>query len=305
MRLANLTMKDFLVIYNTKYIPDHGDVYITYDAVALQLVIPDTATESPWLNNSLTGVPFSDLTSPWVPVTLGMVGMPHVPKFPLASSVYVNFNTTSFPFPLSYNNLPYLEVSNWISIDNYSDLDTSFNHGVPPVHVWSIESVVLRDGSKVQVILSYMLVVILCNALKVVVMWHLWRRSHVEYFTTTGDAVQSFLQRPDRSTIGMCMETRHSLVDLMKTEQNRRTAHMTVQYQRQDHGNLVCFKRSNDSWLAQSHDIEAEIRRERILRKPKALEPRAWETRTRINFAIPFAGDDSGEWLKQVKGLLL
>lgn len=52
--MANLTMEKFIDSYGTKYIADYGDIYITYDAVALRLAIPASPNDTVALTNSMT-----------------------------------------------------------------------------------------------------------------------------------------------------------------------------------------------------------------------------------------------------------
>lgn len=234
--LTNLTISQFLAVYNTRYIPDHGDVFITYGAVALSLTLPNVSDSPLSLENSLIGVGNGRSIVPWVPISLALLGMPYVPDVALPSTVNVNFTNTTFPFSVAaaVDDVRYLEATNWVNLYDGDGLGSSTaNQGVPAIHITPpIRSVSLRDGSKVQVILSYMLVVIACNTLKMVVMWTLWRNAHVEYCTTVGDAVQSFLRWPDQSTIGLCAKSRDSLVKILATEHERRTAHMTILYQK-------------------------------------------------------------------------
>lgn len=74
--MATLSMDEFIENYDTRYIPDHGDVYITYDAVALQLVTPEAIGDPLKLENSLQTVPYNDLTKSWVPIAMTDITAP-------------------------------------------------------------------------------------------------------------------------------------------------------------------------------------------------------------------------------------
>lgn len=135
----------------------------------------------------------------------------------------------SFPLnlPTDEKRLDFLKSSNWTTVNDRHQNESV----VPPFHISSIRATKLEDGSKVQIILSYMVIVIICNILKLVVMWQLWRNSSNEFLTTVGDAVQSFLREPDRSTIGLCLMDRQSLIDGFQLEHNRRTALISMAVQ--------------------------------------------------------------------------
>jgi len=81
-----------------------------------------------------------------------------------------------------------------------------------PVHVQYGLSEELRDGSTVQVALPFMLIVIICNMLKVVAIWCTLRQDFSSIILTQGDAVASFLEVPDVTTVGKCMLDKRAIL---------------------------------------------------------------------------------------------
>ncbi|KAK5680672.1 hypothetical protein LTS10_007605 [Elasticomyces elasticus] len=301
--LSDLSTQQLLTIYATEYIPDHGDVYILYDAVAFGVIISDEDGQqlTLTLNNTLTAMP----PSSWVAIRMDQ--RLQVPAFSLPSDLSVLSNVDrTLPF-FDEGDLQNFKASNWTGING------TLKAGTPPIHISQILSVPLQDGSKVQLILSYMLVVIFCNALKVLVIWRLWRQPHVEYFTTIGDAVQSFLRCPDRSTIGLCMETYDDLTYLMEMQHRRRTAHMVITHQPNGGGFFVQFSPTQQDWwvIIYGRCVDGvagtQTRRSRLKRvcKLKERELVAWKHRSTMNYATAFAKGDDDDWWWRMKGTML
>lgn len=162
--------------------------------------------------------------------------------------------SVTFPLSLPTDDHGFLRSSHWTSLPvaliANSSREASGNESIPPFHIDSIRATELNDGSKVQIIISYMLIVVACNILKLVAMWKLWRSQPDELLATVGDAVQSFLQRPDRSTIGLCLMDRQTLIKAFEREQRRRTADVAFVYQLQGGERRVLLTpREDDSAL--------------------------------------------------------
>ena len=58
--------------------------------------------------------------------------------------------------------------------------------------------------------LPTLLIVILCNAIKLLAIINTVKLVKEEHFMTLGDAIASFLEVPDRSTVGQCLSTKRS-----------------------------------------------------------------------------------------------
>lgn len=82
----------------------------------------------------------------------------------------------------------------------------------PPWHVGYAFAEPRIGGSAVQVSISFMGVVVVCNAVKMLAIYCTLRGSYSSQIITQGDAVASFLQRPDFLTIGFCTTDKKALV---------------------------------------------------------------------------------------------
>lgn len=235
-----MTFQDFTRIYNTKYIPDYGDIYITFDAIAFSLAIPASKEGAFSLENTFGHLSSDNilLESSWVPVELkelnNLAKLELLPNFTFPTKLYVDTDNITFPLTLSDDEmeLEFIKASHWTS-RRFRENETITD--VPPFRVSKVRATKLDDGSKVQIIFWYMAIVITCNILKLAMMWSLWRNSHEERFTTVGDAVQSFLERPDRSTIGLCLMERRSLIERFERQQDRRTAFVSITTKQANH----------------------------------------------------------------------
>ena len=74
---------------------------------------------------------------------------------------------------------------------------------------------VVNDGSKVQIALPFMLIVIICNLGKATIMLNVLRRTRADHCVTIGDALESFLRRPDSQTVGYCIASGQELTQAL------------------------------------------------------------------------------------------
>ncbi|KAG0646007.1 hypothetical protein D0Z07_7768 [Hyphodiscus hymeniophilus] len=79
-----------------------------------------------------------------------------------------------------------------------------------PISYCLVEEV--EEECRLQFSLIIMLVVILANATKAVVMFITWRQLRTPTLVTIGDAITSFLDKPDTTTAGICLATRRDIL---------------------------------------------------------------------------------------------
>ena len=248
------------------------------------------------LNHTITNMTAdpTDALLPWVPITATKRNKDrYYLAFTRPQTIEVDFNTTRFPISVSQlmQTSANAAATNWTVVDQPD---------VPPIHVAEIVSVMLDNGSKVQLVLPFVVVVLVSNAVKVIVMWTLYKQSHTVGLATIGDAVQSFLQMPDRSTIGLCLESKETMVDKVETEHLRRTARVAVCYQR---CRVTSSGRMRDPKAAPLHTVvqyKVEAPKHSFNKnidleptKAKAMPPTKWQDTTRNLFGPLVAGYDS------------
>jgi hypothetical protein len=77
----------------------------------------------------------------------------------------------------------------------------------------------LSSAASIQIALPFMVVVIICNACKMAVIFWMVRKSFENRIVMQGDAIALFLERPESLTHGFCMTDKIELVEQMKTRQ--------------------------------------------------------------------------------------
>jgi hypothetical protein len=70
----------------------------------------------------------------------------------------------------------------------------------------------LPFGSKVQIGFPFLVIVIVANSIKVACIFYTIRTCSEEHVVTVGDAVATFLENPDASTKGRCLQTQTQLL---------------------------------------------------------------------------------------------
>jgi hypothetical protein len=78
-----------------------------------------------------------------------------------------------------------------------------------------------RKGSMVQIALPFMVIVVICNAVKVIAIYLALYESYSYLIITQGDAISSFLERPDLTTVGKCSLDKEELLKLMETKDEK------------------------------------------------------------------------------------
>lgn len=117
-----------------------------------------------------------------------------------------------------------ISPTNWLCAANYTALDNTSEHGCEPSRFGKTEDWQI-NGKKIEYCLSqiqpqhctvqfsvYILTAVICmNAIKSIVMFATvyWQRDFT--LVTVGDAVSSFLQRPDEHTLGSCLVGRRNI----------------------------------------------------------------------------------------------
>jgi hypothetical protein len=221
-------LKTWQLLYDTKYVPDAGDLYLVAQNVSFdvglnisslrwELNLPDTSTSYPWkalpwpLRND-TQMNFIVSFDPSVPSDSAGSFNGFLPLktqrvvVPLAkySSSMPNF---TWPDPIL------VEVAKQNSWRDALPLNND-NWMTPPLQVnGSSYSQPLENSSSIQIALPFMLVVVICNALKIIAVYYTLHESFTQHIVTQGDAIASFLERPDPTTFGYCSLDKKPMIE--------------------------------------------------------------------------------------------
>lgn len=218
---TRLPLKSWQSLYNSQDVPDAGDLWITVDGLSFTAsidfsnhtwtlglpVLPADGTQSV--------VPWDEIS--WPPET-HQVMMPIILKWDNNQSGQGSLELKDqtlpgkrFVVPLE-NYTTSMPIFDWpkpVSIIA-SDQSTWMKHFVMYNESWMNGNVTrlgdgystpLTNGSSIQLAIPFMLIVVICNALKVIAMFFTLRWSTLPHLVTQGDAISSFLEHSDASTL--------------------------------------------------------------------------------------------------------
>lgn len=223
---------DWKGTYKTQFVPNAGNIHLVVDQVAFaihlsanytwQLMVPNTSVATDWLawdrehNGSIetpilmdnSGSFSFEAATPYRSV----YDMPtyvqrheSFPKITWPNSTLVNISQTHSIFetqPLADLN----DTGNWLL--------------TPPLHIAYALVEPISNSSSVQIGLYFMIVVLISNLAKFAAITITLRDHSTSYLVTTGDAIASFLERPDLTTVGMCNLKRQEIIHRVQGNQH-------------------------------------------------------------------------------------
>jgi len=230
--MTNLTNERWRSLYKTEYVPNSGDLFLVLDAVSFDIKLE--VNSSTWIftepENRTSLDSYS--TSTWQAVLMN-TSMPFTTTLLLNESTgtfevlpinlqpdqrvvvplenYSNFSMPAFNFPepisisaggRTWDHNLYLNPDSWIRF--------------PPFHISYAFSDPAPSGCSIQISLAFMLVVVICNALKILVIYRTLKEPLASQILTFGDAVSSFLEHPDPTTVGFCTIEKEEIVDRLQ-----------------------------------------------------------------------------------------
>jgi len=108
--------------------------------------------------------------------------------------------------------------------------------------------------SRIQLSLTFLIVVVVCNVLKLAMMLSVLFLEKSDFIVTLGDAAASYLERPERSTERLCVVNKATVI--LKTG-SRRDKHDRSDYLDE------LIEDSYGTWRKQSHPYSSALDRER------------------------------------------
>lgn len=184
-------------IYEERYVEHHGDLIISVDQLALPVSVDPTSFKINWTN--VSSVSISDSPSSmanWVILpTLSIDTRAHGPVFNLSRTIDFNPSDQSSLFESLR-----LNKDGWLIQESDHSL-----------HVDRAASRKTDRESKVQLAIPFMSIVLVCNLVKVIVMFLILLNDHEHHLVTNGDALASFLENPDHTTVGYCVASEEDI----------------------------------------------------------------------------------------------
>lgn len=228
---------DWKRIYDTQYVVDAGNAHLIVDQVSFGIHLSSNFS---W--DLVLPEPLSDGTdwSPWDPakamatdVFLDGNGFFRISDPTKFRRVYSISNYSQIEASLPKFTWPKFTIVNSTEIKSIFDIPlmfginanaSSFWLHTAPIHIAYALVEPVGDGSSVQIGLYFMIVVIISNLAKFLAILSTLKESSSLNLVTTGDAIASFLERPDMTTIGMCNLKREKIINRIRSTQNMESA---------------------------------------------------------------------------------
>lgn len=234
---SNLTNEEWQSVYNTQYVPIVGDLYLIIDEFCLDAEL-NLATYPPtWFfsltsevpgptNKIILGGTFTvNIALNTTDITISTEQPSSIVCFPVEAYNGFTMPPIIWPNSLFMNAFSNLRWNDNVSIDHYGWLSNNSSYtsnyqamsydqseGNTTLHVAYGLSTHVPQSSSIQIARVFIIVVIICNLLKTVAIFFTMRNCFSQQILTMGDAVSSYLQSPDISTLGACILKRKQLV---------------------------------------------------------------------------------------------
>jgi hypothetical protein len=146
----------------------------------------------------------------------------------------------------------------WIRMDSMYKRSTSDRSTSPPkfAHVPHVFAQRLDTASRIQLSLTFLVIVIICNSMKLLTMLWVVFMEQKDYIVTLGDGAASFLERPDPTTERMCMLSKPAII--------HEVSEAPFKGRHDDHLSRL-VTRSGRGWTKQSTTYSSALNKDREL----------------------------------------
>lgn len=213
--MSNLTNDRWWQTYDTQFVPNAGDLYLVIDMVSFDihlhpnlswyLLVPQSKPQgqswtpggpgSEWINAQV------NLTSDGTSTVKDTTSYRMIYDIDTYKQQQASIPNLKWPEPILFNASQTHSIR---QIPALGGMDSKFWLSTLPLHVEYALSSPRSNSSSVQIGIYFMIIVIIANAAKSVVMLLVFKDTSTSYLVTTGDAIASFLEKPDTVTVGMC-----------------------------------------------------------------------------------------------------
>ena len=212
--MTKLENKKWQSMYRTKYISNSGDLYLVIDSVFFNINVK--INDSTWeLTTPNTNYAWRALSLPTnsqntsIPMTLDLMLNASSGAFVVAQQQpiqrvvvplekYSALSMPGFKFPDSL----IVNVSNKTWNDTLPLNPDSWMFA--PFHIDYAFSKPIQNSCSIRISAAFMMIVLASNALKIAVIYQSLNEPLFSQILTFGDAVSSFLENPDPTTVGFC-----------------------------------------------------------------------------------------------------
>ena len=231
---SNLTNEEWQSLYDTQYVPSVGDLYLIIDEFCLEVELNLTTYPPTWFfsltsevpgptNKIILGGTFTvNIALNTTDITISTEQPSSIVCFPVEAYNGFTMPPIIWPDSVFMNASTNLRWNANVSIDHYGWLSNNSSYiqplnydqsgGYTTQHVAYGLSTHVPQSSSIQIARVFIIVVIICNLLKTVAIFFTMRNCFSQQILTMGDAVSSYLQSPDISTLGACILKRKKLV---------------------------------------------------------------------------------------------
>jgi hypothetical protein len=233
---TNMTNKEWKETYDTQFVPNAGNLHLVVDKISYGIVyemnftwghavFDSTAWASDW-----SVIEPNDEPGAAANVILRPDGSFDV-SWPRSRRLIYNISTydrqESLPrikWPESVLVKPSLTKS-ILNVPSLSGINkTSFWLAKEPLHIAYALVEPISNSSSVQLGLLFMVIVVVSNVAKFVAILLTLREPLSSHLVTTGDAIASFLERPDLVTVGLCNLESQEIIRQLRRPQNLQAA---------------------------------------------------------------------------------
>lgn len=206
----SLTNEQWKSQYGTQYVSGTQTLYLIADKVGAKLKISEAKPAC--LN---TNEPPPNITDFGIIDLYQSTGDSEtLVAYPLNFSKFSNCDGSTFELPQNIV-VNVTETTGLQNLTNYDQLPWVKFNGTPPFHITNGFATPISSGSKIQISIHFIIIVIVCNTIKLCAMLWTIRRSLFFQIVTIGDAICSFLKKPYAGSNGMC--TLHRKVAIRRT----------------------------------------------------------------------------------------
>jgi hypothetical protein len=235
-RTTNMTNREWKKIYDTQFVPNAGNVHLVVDEISYGIVYNMNFTwdyakpNATAMTNDWSVLNPGEEPGAVANVMLGPngtfdVSWPQSRRLVKKVSTYeLHKSLPRIKWPESILVKPSLTKS-ILSVPSLSGInETSGWLAKEPLHIAYALVEPISNSSSVQIGLFFMIIVIASNVAKFVAILLTLRDPLSSRLVTTGDAIASFLARPDLATVGMCNLESQEIIKQLRRPQNVQSA---------------------------------------------------------------------------------
>ena len=216
---SNLTNKEWQSRYDTSYVPDSGDLYLVINETCLNIKLESNSSPPSWscLAASEPPGPNEQFAAGASFTVLMLLDLEAYDGRTMPRLIWPNDTLISVSSTDTWRSLLSIDDQGWLSTTaSLQNLTLPLQSQTPSNTIFHVAyglSTHAPQSSSVQISWAFITVVILCNFVKTVAIFFTLRHSYSQQILTLGDAISTYLQHPEQSTIGACLLSKKDLLE--------------------------------------------------------------------------------------------